>query len=104
MPIQVPGFRGLEPELRLVYDYNRSTSSGHYRAGQLGIGWLLEGFTDIVRFLPIGGAPRFDVSDTYWLGRKQLEICVSPMIAASCLADNNFAASDAYATCYESFH
>ena len=103
VPIEVPAFRGLEPKLRLSYDSNRSSSYGGLRAGQLGVGWSLEGFPEIVRTSAIDGAPRFDATDRYSFDGEQLEICQTGMTAASCLAFNTISQTDAYTTRFESY-
>ena len=68
IPIEVPGFRGLEPSLALVY----SSSSGN---GTAGAGWSLTGFPTITRQGAQEGAPAYDATDTYRLGGRNLREC-----------------------------
>jgi RHS repeat-associated protein len=68
VPIQVPGFRGLEPNLALVYH----SGGGN---GIAGVGWSLVGFPHIERQGADGGSPQYDSSDSYNLGGEDLHPC-----------------------------
>src|SRR5689334_16575266 len=58
IPIDVPAFHGVEPQLALAY----SSSGG---SGFAGVGWNLAGFSSIERVSPGQGAPRYDASDRF---------------------------------------
>jgi hypothetical protein len=60
IPIEVPGFRGLEPKIALSY-------SSEGRNGFVGVGWGLSGFSTIQRVNQGLGTPKFDATDTYLL-------------------------------------
>ncbi len=47
--IDVPSFRGLEPDLALVYDSSRGISNFKNVGGSLGVGWTLQGLSVIER-------------------------------------------------------
>ncbi|MEE1611403.1 FG-GAP-like repeat-containing protein [Microvirga sp. CF3016] len=83
LPIAVPGFRGLEPKLRLSYDSGRGLRAGGPLAGFLGTGWSLEGISSIVRASPGRGTPRFDNSDIFLLDGEEIVRCPSKK-APSC--------------------
>jgi hypothetical protein len=68
IPILVPSYHGLEPGLALSYN----SSGGN---GFVGAGWELSGFSVIERRNKDGGWPRFDGTDTYWLGGQKLVPC-----------------------------
>ncbi|MGO4388758.1 FG-GAP-like repeat-containing protein [Microvirga sp. 2YAF29] len=84
VPIAVPGYRGLEPKLRLVYDSNRGLSAGRALAGWVGTGWSLEGFSSLVRVSARRGAPLYQDTDRWLLDGEELEPCKSGMGGASC--------------------
>ncbi len=62
IPIEVPGFRGLEPKLALSYDSARGVRNIPSAGGILGVGWSLEGVSVIQRIsgtpLPASGAAK----------------------------------------------
>lgn len=68
VPIQVPGFRGLEPNLALVYN----SGGGN---GIAGVGWSLRGFPYIERQGADGGSPQYDSSDSHNFGGDDLHPC-----------------------------
>jgi RHS repeat-associated protein len=49
IPIEVPGFRGLEPRLSLSYDSARGVRNISSSGGMLGIGWQIDGLSAIER-------------------------------------------------------
>ena len=63
--IDIPGFRGLEPDLRLVYN----SSGGN---GFVGRGWSLAGVSLIQRASAGGGAPAYTAQDRYYLDGEEL--------------------------------
>jgi len=65
VPIAIPSFRGLEPNLSLAYN------SGS-RDSWLGVGWSLTGLSFIERSRPGGGAPRYDSGDAYFMDGVEL--------------------------------
>lgn len=71
----LPAFRGLEPKLRLTYDSNLALRNRGVTAGMLGVGWRLDGLSEIVRTSRIGGTPRFDATDTYQLDGDEIITC-----------------------------
>ena len=70
VPIAVPEYHGLEPNLKLSYN-----SSGHN--GFVGVGWGLAGLSFIERALPGGGAPRYDANDGYFIDGMELLPCTT---------------------------
>jgi RHS repeat-associated protein len=86
--IETPSFRGLEPDLRLVYDSSQGMRAGGLMAGMLGVGWKLSGVSSVVRTSPTGkGAASFDsvtiinanraleTTDKWLLDGAELERC-----------------------------
>jgi YD repeat-containing protein len=57
--IQVPGFRGLEPNISLTYDSSRGVRNIPSAGGILGVGWSMGGLSTIERtsgsFAPVAG-------------------------------------------------
>jgi RHS repeat-associated protein len=82
--VDVPKFRGLEPKLSLMYDSNISARPTGATAGTLGIGWRMQGISEIVRTARVRGAPRFDATDTFMLDGEELVACVAGMVSPSC--------------------
>ena len=68
IPMSVPSYRGLEPDISLVYN----SSGGN---GIAGVGWFLAGFPIIERQGADGGAPNYDTYDTYRIGGTELKEC-----------------------------
>jgi RHS repeat-associated protein len=66
--IDVPEFRGLEPELKLLYNSNGNN-------GWLGMGWSLGGTSFIQRGAPGGGTASFNNSDAFFLDGEELIPC-----------------------------
>ena len=77
IPIEVPAFRGITPELSLKYDSSA-------RNGWLGVGWSLEGVSRIERASPGKGAPRYDASDIFLLDGQELVACAPGSVSPSC--------------------
>lgn len=77
LPIEVPPFHGLEPELALRYGSDLTN-------GWVGQGWRLSGLSSIVRLGAHRGAPRYDSSDVWALDGQELVPCVSGSLSPSC--------------------
>ncbi|WP_198411891.1 FG-GAP-like repeat-containing protein [Microvirga flavescens] len=88
--IQVPGFRGLEPNLRLTYDSGRGLRGGGTLAGFLGTGWSLDGVSSIVRVSQGRGTPNFDGADVFLLDGEELVPCPINSTAPSCASGGNY--------------
>jgi|GEM_PF-3140184 len=83
-PLELPGFRSLEPRIALTYDSARKTKrSGLYQAW-LGHGWGLSGFDVIERQRPRGGVAAFDANDVFVLNGMELVPCETGTISPSC--------------------
>ncbi|MCP4113371.1 MAG: hypothetical protein GY749_48875, partial [Desulfobacteraceae bacterium] len=65
IPITIPVFHGLEPNLKLVYSSSGSNS-------WVGIGWSLSGFSVIERSSSGGGTPRYNDDDIFFLDGMEL--------------------------------
>src|SRR5215475_10090621 len=70
IPIVVPPFHGLEPNLALTYD------SGRWN-GTVGVGWRLDGLSKIERSRARGGSPLYDTTDVFFLDSDELIVCGS---------------------------
>ena len=92
IPIDLPAFRGLEPNLALSYNsLRKSKVSGTYQ-GWLGYGWGLQGFDVIERASPKFGIPTYDpAKDAYLLNGEELVPCVSGTVSPSCSTGGDFA-------------
>jgi RHS repeat-associated protein len=77
VPIEVPGFRGLEPQLALSY-------SSEGRNGPAGVGWSLSGFSEVERVNAGGGTPQYQPSDAYTLDGQMLVPCQPGSASPSC--------------------
>ena len=77
IPIEVPGFRGLEPQIALSY-------SSEGRNGFVGVGWNVSGFSTIQRANAGLGSPRFDSTDVYLLDGQELYPCQAGSVSPSC--------------------
>jgi hypothetical protein len=88
--LALPAFHDLTPALAAYYDSNAGWHAGELDAGFLGVGWRLQGFSEIVRSGSHGGSPLFDASavlaskDVYRLDGVELHPCVSGGTSASC--------------------
>jgi YD repeat-containing protein len=89
--IDVPDFRGLEPDISLNYDSGRKTKLTAGYQGWLGFGWGLDGFDVIERQRPRGGVPAFDGNDVYLLNGTELVPCVAGTDSPSCATGGNYA-------------
>ena len=67
IPLTVPAYRGLEPDLSLVY----TSGAGN---GFVGMGWNLSGQSFIERASPGQGAPNYRDGDIFLLDGEQLEV------------------------------
>ena len=65
VPIDVPNFRGIEPNVSLVYDSN----SGH---GMAGVGWSLQPLSYIERRSTDGGTANYNSADVYYFDGQAL--------------------------------
>ncbi len=77
VPIVVPAFHGLEPELKLVYN----SSAGN---GTVGNGWSLSAFSVIERQSATRGTPEYTDTDTFSLGGQPLVACTTGSTSPSC--------------------
>ncbi len=77
IPIEVPAFHGITPELSLKYDSSASN-------GWTGVGWRLNGLSRIERASAGKGAPKYDASDIYLLDGEELVPCVAGSVSPSC--------------------
>jgi RHS repeat-associated protein len=68
VPIGVPSFRGLEPQLSLQHQSGGAN-------GLAGAGWSLSGFSVIERASVGRGAPRYDAADVFVLDGQELVPC-----------------------------
>lgn len=72
IPIEVPSFHDITPEIALVYDSNT-------RNGPLGYGWSLMAGSQITRSSKPTGVPHYDASDQLWLDGMELFPCNPPL-------------------------
>ncbi|MCA3562703.1 MAG: hypothetical protein IOC82_16990, partial [Aestuariivirga sp.] len=104
--IDVPGFRGLAPDLRLVYDSSSGIRNLPPAGGELGVGWTLQGVSAIQRVsgtappaagqnkAPSGrGVPAYGAAgfapDSFLLDSTELVACTEvadPQSTPSCAA------------------
>jgi len=93
LKLELPEFRSLTPHLGALYDSNAGWHAGEFDAGFLGIGWRLDGLSEIRRSGHRGGSPLFDASavlasdDVYRLDGVELNRCPEGPISvgsASC--------------------
>lgn len=82
--IQVPGFRGLEPDISLRYRSSRQDD-------WLGVGWTLGGFSTIEAASPRRGTPKHNSNDIFILDGQELVACASGMASPSCAAGGTHA-------------
>lgn len=75
--IRVPAFHNITPELSLAYDSSA-------RNGLAGVGWTLNGPSEIERAGTGKGAPRYDGSDGYLLDGEELVACAAGSVSPSC--------------------
>jgi hypothetical protein len=68
LPIQVPGFHGIEPRVSLDYD----SAAGN---GEVGVGWRLQVGSTITRSGTGGGLPLYDSSDGFVVDGQKLVAC-----------------------------
>ena len=54
IPIEIPAFRGIEPDLRLVYDSASGLRNLPAAGAEFGVGWSLQGVSAIQR---VSGTP-----------------------------------------------
>lgn len=59
VPITVPGFYGIEPNLTLRYSSATGSRGSDLWAGMVGLGWEIAGLSNITRHSRVRGAPRF---------------------------------------------
>jgi RHS repeat-associated protein len=77
IPIEVPAFRALAPNLTLSY----RSSGGN---SVTGTGWSLSGVADVERAGTGHGAPKYDASDIYLLDGEELVPCAAGSVSPSC--------------------
>ena len=84
IPIEVPGFRGLEPGIALTY-------SSEARNGFVGVGWNLAGFSTIERVNEGRGSTAFAATDRYLLDGQEMFACPPGNVSASCASGGTHA-------------
>lgn len=77
VPILVPSFHGMEPDIALRYRSN-------LKNGVAGIGWELTGTEMIERASPGRGAPNYDGRDIWLLAGQELIPCRAGSVSPSC--------------------
>jgi hypothetical protein len=77
IPIDLPGFHGLSPRLRLSYRSSRGNSD-------LSVGWRLGGVSTIEAAAPRRGTPNYDSNDIFILDGRELVDCTGGMTSPSC--------------------
>ena len=85
-PLDVPAFRGIEPNLEIQYDSSRKARLGGRYQGWLGYGWGISGFDVIERARPQGGVPAYGASDVFFLNGEELVACATGVASPSCAA------------------
>lgn len=88
--VEVPKFHGREPKLSLVYDSGSGQLAGGQNAGWLGVGWHLDGLSEIVRVSTRRGAPNFDSNDTWTVDGEELVLCQSSIDSPSCTSGGTY--------------
>jgi RHS repeat-associated protein len=82
IPIDVPSFHGITPQLALGYDSSESNSwTG---VGWTGVGWSLKGFSRIEAASPGRGAPAYAATDIFLLDGQELVPCAAGSASPSC--------------------
>lgn len=82
--LKVPSFRGIEPDIDLVYDSSLGLRAGGMFGGYVGVGWQVSGLSDILRISKRQGAPSFDANDTYSLDGAPLVACADTATNPGC--------------------
>lgn len=88
--LTLPPFHGIAPKLAALYDSNGGWHAGEFDAGWIGVGWRMDGFSEIHRAGAKGGSPRFDASavldssDVYRLDGVEIAPCSAGTNSASC--------------------
>jgi len=77
VPIQVPPYHGIEPQLAISYNSS-------FKNGYAGVGSTLTGFSTIERASPGKGSPHYNSSDIYLLDGQELVPCVAGSTSPSC--------------------
>ncbi|WBQ08193.1 RHS repeat-associated core domain-containing protein [Kribbella sp. CA-293567] len=77
IPLAVPAFRDLTPPLALRYD----SAGGN---GWAGVGWSLDGVSEIERAGTGRGTPKYDATDGYLLDGTELIACGAGSVSPSC--------------------
>jgi RHS repeat-associated protein len=103
IPIAVPAYHGLEPQLSLRYDSNSGARAGGYWAGLAGVGFQVGGLSDIVRTSAVDGAPSYVASDEFLLDGDRLVPCAAGMTSPACTTGPAGTGVTYYATRVESF-
>jgi RHS repeat-associated protein len=89
VPIEVPQFHDIEPDLALTYDSNSDVSGG----GQnwLARSWTIAGLPFIERIAPGKGTPFYTDADTYMLEGEELVTCAQAPSSPGCVAGGTHA-------------
>ncbi|MFH1018598.1 MAG: FG-GAP-like repeat-containing protein [Pseudomonadota bacterium] len=96
IPIEVPAFHGIEPQLELSYN----SLGGN---GLVGVGWELAGFSAIARVGRSKGAPRYDFTDEFTLDGDELTECPSGSVSPACRYTDGTTSGVYYATKLETY-
>jgi RHS repeat-associated protein len=90
--IEEPGFRGLEPDIRLDYDSSQGIANNAAHQNWLGLGWRLNGFSVIERSSPRRGTPFFnDALDTFLVDGAEMIVCSASIVSPGCTAGGTHA-------------
>jgi RHS repeat-associated protein len=84
VPIEVPPFQGVEPQLVLAYGSQNAN-------GVAGVGWALHGFSTIERVRPGRGTPSYGPIDRFLLDGEELVPCSVAAASPGCAAGGTHA-------------
>ena len=82
--VEVPAYYGIEPIIGLHYD----SMAGN---GSVGVGWQLAAGSTVRRLSRTYGAPRYDLTDVFFLDGRELIACTPGMVSPSCQYGGNYA-------------
>jgi RHS repeat-associated protein len=77
--VAVPAFRAITPRLSLSYDSRGDN-------GWFGVGWGVDGISQVERVSPGRGAPRYDAADGYLIDGVELLPCAESAASPGCAA------------------
>src|SRR5207249_322098 len=70
IPIETPSFQGIAPHLSIEYNSQRDS-------GILGVGWDLQGLSQVRVSSATGGTPQNTSADIFWLDGIELIPCAN---------------------------